>query len=69
MHHRTRLNARARQLGLGSTMTVDTFTVPTEVVLSRGSPPGTKTRCIDIIAGAYTVSARSAHLIRLQAAT
>ncbi|KAF8631424.1 hypothetical protein AX17_005101 [Amanita inopinata Kibby_2008] len=37
------------QLGLGSNVTLDTITVPTEVVLCK--PSGTQTRCIDVSAG------------------
>ncbi|TDL27543.1 RCC1/BLIP-II [Rickenella mellea] len=39
------------QLGLGATMTIDTITVPTEVVLNRTSPSATRSRCINISTG------------------
>ncbi|KAH9057096.1 RCC1/BLIP-II [Lactarius deliciosus] len=39
------------QIGLGGNVTLDTITVPTEVVLWRGTPSGTRTRCIDLNAG------------------
>jgi hypothetical protein len=32
-------------------VTLDTITVPTEVVLWRGTPSNTRTRCIDLNAG------------------
>jgi alpha-tubulin suppressor-like RCC1 family protein len=40
-----------RQIGLGGNVTLDTITVPTEVVLWRGTPSGTRTRCIDLNVG------------------
>ena len=40
-----------RQIGLGGTVTLDTITVPTEVVLWRGTPSGTRTQCIDLNVG------------------
>ena len=40
-----------RQIGLGGNVTLDTITVPTEVVLWRGTPSDTRTRCIDLNAG------------------
>lgn len=40
-----------RQIGLGGNVTLDTITVPTEVVLWRGIPSGTHTRCIDLNVG------------------
>jgi hypothetical protein len=40
-----------RQIGLGGNVTLDTITVPTEVVLWRGTPTNTRTRCIDVNAG------------------
>jgi alpha-tubulin suppressor-like RCC1 family protein len=40
-----------RQIGLGGNVTLDTITVPTEVVLWRSTPSGTRTRCIDLNAG------------------
>ncbi|KAI9508842.1 RCC1/BLIP-II [Russula earlei] len=39
------------QIGLGGNVTLDTITVPTEVVLWRGTPNGTRTHCIDLNAG------------------
>ncbi|KAH9989777.1 regulator of chromosome condensation 1/beta-lactamase-inhibitor protein II [Russula vinacea] len=39
------------QIGLGGNVTLDTITVPTEVVLWRGTPTNTRTRCIDLNAG------------------
>jgi len=36
---------------LGGNVTLDTITVPTEVVLWRGTPSGTRTRCIDLNVG------------------
>ncbi|OAX36598.1 RCC1 BLIP-II protein [Rhizopogon vinicolor AM-OR11-026] len=39
------------QIGLGGNITLDTITVPTEVVLSRNVPNSVRTRCIDIAAG------------------
>lgn len=39
------------QIGLGGNLTLDTITVPTEVVLWRGTPSGTRTRCIDLNVG------------------
>lgn len=39
------------QIGLGGNVTLDTITVPTEVVLWRGTPSGTRTRCIDLNVG------------------
>ncbi|KAH9039401.1 RCC1/BLIP-II [Lactarius hengduanensis] len=39
------------QIGLGGNVTLDTITVPTEVVLWRGIPSDTRTRCIDLNAG------------------
>lgn len=40
-----------RQIGLGRNITLDTITVPTEVVLSRNVPGSVRTRCINISAG------------------
>ena len=40
-----------RQIGLGGNVILDTITVPTEVVLWRGTPSGTRTQCIDLNAG------------------
>ena len=40
-----------RQIGLGGNAILDTITVPTEVVLWRGTPSGTRTQCIDLNAG------------------
>ena len=40
-----------RQIGLGGNVSLDTITIPTEVVLWRGTPSGTRTRCIDLNAG------------------
>jgi len=39
------------QIGLGGNVTLDTITVPTEVVLWRGTPSSTRTQCIDLNAG------------------
>jgi len=39
------------QIGLGSQVTLDTITVPTEVILWRSTPTGTRTTCLDIYAG------------------
>ncbi|KAH9057653.1 RCC1/BLIP-II [Lactarius vividus] len=39
------------QIGLGGNVTLDTITVPTEVVLWRNTPSGTHTRCIDLNVG------------------
>jgi hypothetical protein len=41
-----------RQLGLGSNMTIDTITIPTEVVFSRSASGGRSGRCVGIAAGA-----------------
>lgn len=41
----------SRQIGLGGNVTLDTITVPTEVVLWRGVPSNTRTQCIDLNAG------------------
>ena len=40
-----------RQLGLGSNISLDAITVPTEVVLWRFVPGNTESRCLDISAG------------------
>ncbi|EGN95495.1 hypothetical protein SERLA73DRAFT_186528 [Serpula lacrymans var. lacrymans S7.3] len=39
------------QVGLGSNVTLDTITVPTEIVLSRNVPGSLRTSCLDIAAG------------------
>ncbi|KAI0303365.1 RCC1/BLIP-II [Multifurca ochricompacta] len=39
------------QIGLGGNVPLDTITVPTEVVLWRGMPSGTRTQCIDLNVG------------------
>ncbi|KAI0003218.1 regulator of chromosome condensation 1/beta-lactamase-inhibitor protein II [Russula compacta] len=39
------------QIGLGGNVALDTITVPTEVVLWRGTPSGTRTECIDLNVG------------------
>lgn len=39
------------QIGLGSQVTLDTITVPTEVILWRNTPSGMRTTCLDIYAG------------------
>ncbi|KAI0255373.1 regulator of chromosome condensation 1/beta-lactamase-inhibitor protein II [Lactifluus subvellereus] len=39
------------QIGLGGNVTFDTITVPTEVVLWRGTLSGTRTQCIDMNVG------------------
>ncbi|KAI0282735.1 regulator of chromosome condensation 1/beta-lactamase-inhibitor protein II [Russula brevipes] len=39
------------QIGLGGNVTLDTITVPTEVVLWRGTSSGTRTQCIDLNTG------------------
>ncbi|KAF5391339.1 hypothetical protein D9757_002046 [Collybiopsis confluens] len=39
------------QLGLGDSVTLDTITVPTEVILWRMASSGTQTRCLDVFAG------------------
>ncbi|KAI9433941.1 RCC1/BLIP-II [Lactarius indigo] len=39
------------QIGLGGNVTLDTITIPTEVVLWRGTPSGTRTQCIDLNVG------------------
>ncbi|RDX48318.1 RCC1/BLIP-II [Lentinus brumalis] len=38
------------QIGLGGNITLDTITVPTEVILWRMTPGGTRTKCLDIFA-------------------
>ncbi|KDR81766.1 hypothetical protein GALMADRAFT_60407 [Galerina marginata CBS 339.88] len=47
------------QIGLGSNITLDTITVPTEVILWRLMPKGVQSKCLDITAGgdltAFTV--------------
>lgn len=40
-----------RQIGLGASMVVDTITRPTEVVLTRSMPAGTRVQCTDIVSG------------------
>lgn len=40
-----------RQIGLGSQVTLDTITVPTEVILWRSTPGDMRTTCLDIYAG------------------
>ncbi|KAK7043637.1 hypothetical protein VNI00_008248 [Paramarasmius palmivorus] len=51
------------QIGLGNNVTVDTITVPTEVVLWRPSSPGSQTRCVRVNAGgdltAFTVEVQN----------
>ncbi|GBE82398.1 regulator of chromosome condensation 1/beta-lactamase-inhibitor protein II [Sparassis latifolia] len=39
------------QIGLGSTVTLDTITVPTEVILWRSTPATMRTTCLDVYAG------------------
>ncbi|KAH8117476.1 RCC1/BLIP-II [Phellopilus nigrolimitatus] len=39
------------QLGLGSTLTVDTITIPTEVVFSKSASANTRSKCVNINAG------------------
>ncbi|KAI0933928.1 hypothetical protein AcW1_005616 [Taiwanofungus camphoratus] len=39
------------QIGLGSQVTLDTITVPTEVILWRSTPGDMRTTCLDIYAG------------------
>ncbi|KAI0747945.1 RCC1/BLIP-II [Daedaleopsis nitida] len=39
------------QIGLGANVTLDTISVPTEVILWRSTPATTKTKCLDIFAG------------------
>ncbi|KAL5532991.1 hypothetical protein ACEPAF_4765 [Sanghuangporus sanghuang] len=39
------------QLGLGSTVTVDTIVIPTEVVFSKSTSAGTRSQCVDINTG------------------
>ncbi|KAH9952201.1 RCC1/BLIP-II [Amylocystis lapponica] len=39
------------QIGLGSAVTLDTITVPTEVILWRSTPAAMRTTCLDIYAG------------------
>ncbi|KAI0721594.1 RCC1/BLIP-II [Cerioporus squamosus] len=39
------------QIGLGGNITLDTITVPTEVILWRMTPGSTRTTCLDIFAG------------------
>lgn len=46
-----RLLNLSSQIGLGGNVSLDTITIPTEVVLWRGTPSGTRTRCIDLNAG------------------
>jgi alpha-tubulin suppressor-like RCC1 family protein len=43
----------SRQIGLGSNVTLDTITVPTEVILGRGSPGQAQTRCLKVVAGDF----------------
>src|SRR6266404_3709753 len=40
-----------RQIGLGGNVTLNTITVPTEVVLWRGTPSGTRTQCVNLNVG------------------
>lgn len=40
-----------RQIGLGNNVTLDTITVPTEIVLWKGAPTSSRTKCFDIVAG------------------
>ncbi|CCL98952.1 uncharacterized protein FIBRA_00960 [Fibroporia radiculosa] len=40
-----------RQIGLGSQVTLDTITVPTEVILWRSTPSAMRTTCLDVYAG------------------
>ncbi|KAF9227858.1 RCC1/BLIP-II [Gyrodon lividus] len=39
------------QIGLGAGITLDTITVPTEVVLDRNVPASTRSRCLGLMAG------------------
>ncbi|KAL5490451.1 hypothetical protein ACEPAI_5284 [Sanghuangporus weigelae] len=39
------------QLGLGSTVTVDTIVIPTEVAFSKSTSAGTRSQCVDINTG------------------
>lgn len=39
------------QVGLGSNVMLDTITIPTEIVLSRGAPSKSQTSCLNITAG------------------
>ncbi|KIJ69336.1 hypothetical protein HYDPIDRAFT_123692 [Hydnomerulius pinastri MD-312] len=39
------------QIGLGGTLTLDTITVPTEIVLNRSIPASTRSKCLGISAG------------------
>lgn len=39
------------QIGLGREVTLDTITVPTEVILWRSTPAGMRTTCLDVYAG------------------
>ncbi len=44
-----------RQIGLGSNVTLDTITVPTEVNLWRMVPTGTSSKCLNVTAGTSDV--------------
>ncbi|KAI5123298.1 hypothetical protein M0805_009319 [Coniferiporia weirii] len=39
------------QLGLGSTLTINTITIPTEVVFSKSASSRTRSQCVDVNAG------------------
>jgi len=40
-----------RQIGLGNNVALDTITVPTEVILWRFTPNGTRSKCLSVKAG------------------
>lgn len=44
-------NTFTRQIGLGSNVTLDTITVPTEVILWRMVPTNTRSKCLSVTAG------------------
>lgn len=49
-HHPDRATT-CRQIGLGREVSLDTITVPTEVILWRSTPAGMRTTCLDVYAG------------------
>ena len=42
------------QIGLGSNVTLEAITVPTEIILWRSTPQTMRTACLDIYAGSYS---------------
>lgn len=49
----TTTDVHSRQVGLGSNVMLDTITIPTEIVLSRGAPSKSQTSCLNITAGTH----------------